>query len=143
MIWYQSTMSKDNTCPRCGYKEGIENLTLVPFYKEKISPGQTLEIPVKPQVGITPLRLVIDPEIAPYFTLLDIKVGRNSQVATSGEMSATLFPPVPADKVQIYNIAGLDRMMVGLTVSLVVKNNDTSPRNFSAIIYAHTFYGHE
>jgi hypothetical protein len=131
-------MAKKDACPRCGHQDGKENLTLVPLSQAKIAAGATVEVMATPQLPIKPVRLVIDPTIAPCFSVTDIRIGRNSQMACAGSVAGTLFPPIPADKTQIYNIAGIDKMPIGSTVSIVVRNMDDVPRDFSAIIYALT-----
>jgi hypothetical protein len=45
-----------------------------------------------------PCRLVVDPECAPYFDIVDFKVGRNSQNLNSNPWPATLFPPLPSER---------------------------------------------
>lgn len=136
-------MTKRDACPRCGHQPGKDDhhLTLVPFELIKVPPGASVAANATPQLPLKPVRLVIDPAIAPYFSVDDIRVGRNSQMATAGSIAATLFPPIPADGIQLYNIAGIDRMPLGSTLSIFVTNKTGIEREFSAIIYALADYG--
>lgn len=136
-------MAKKDSCPRCGHQAGKDenHLTLVPFQLIKVPAGASAAPTATPQIPLRPVRLVIDPAIAPYFSVDDIRVGRNSQTATVGSVAATLFPPIPADGIQLYNIAGIDRVPLGSSLSIFVTNRTGIEREFSAIIYAIPDYG--
>lgn len=88
------------------------------------------------QVQLKPVRLVVDPEAAPDFTIDDIQVGRNSQFAAAGHVAATIFPPNPHDQNPINNLAGIDKVQAGMKISLNITNKSNFTRNFSAVIYA-------
>lgn len=88
------------------------------------------------QQAIKPVRLVVDPEVAPYFNIDDIRVRHNSQFAAAGSIAATIFPATPYGHNPINNLAGIDKVQAGMEISLSITNKSNISRNFSAVIYA-------
>jgi hypothetical protein len=76
-------------------------------------------------------RLAIAPSIARFFNVVDIKVGKNSQLAATGEMSGEAFS---ADAVGVR--MELDTAQPGIVITLRVENTDNDvARDFKAVLY--------
>jgi len=55
-------------------------------------PGNSsANINVQPQVIFRPERLVVPSNLAPFFLITDIKVGKNSQLVSTGALPAVMF----------------------------------------------------
>ncbi len=100
------------------------------FTKSAIAPGTATDIEVKPQVLFRGERLAVAPSIARYFDVIDIKVGKDSQLAATGEMPAESFSAL-AVGVRLE----LDTASPGITLTITVRNIDTSPQDFKAVLY--------
>src|SRR5579884_3565266 len=57
------------------------------FQMDNVAPGDEEDIEVKPQVLFRGERLAIAQSIARYFDVLDIKVGKDSQLAATGPLT--------------------------------------------------------
>ncbi len=66
-------------------------------YDAKVAAGASAYFVARPQVAFRPHRLVIAPSCAPFFDLLDFRVGKNSQRAEGSPVSCEFFPPLPCD----------------------------------------------
>ena len=95
-----------------------------------VAPGAATDIEVKPQVLFRGERLAVAPSIARYFDVIDIKVGKDSQLAATGEMPAESFSAL-AVGVRLE----LDTASPGITLTITVRNIDTSPQDFKAVLY--------
>jgi hypothetical protein len=102
----------------------------VGFLYENIPPGGEADIEVKPQVYFRGERLALPPTIARYFDILDIKVGKDSQLAATGTMPGESFSAL-AVGVRME----LDTAKPGIVITIRVRNVDTAPHDFKAIMY--------
>ena len=104
------------------------------FTHTQIAPGQVAEVEVKPQVLFRGERLAVAPSNARSFNIVDIKVGKDSQLAATGEMPAEAFSAL-AVGVRME----LDTAQPGIVVVLIVRNTDTAPQDFNAVLYGTVF----
>jgi hypothetical protein len=102
----------------------------VGFLQENIPPGGEADIEVKPQVYFRGERLAIPPTIARFFDILDIKVGKDSQLAATGTMPGESFSAL-AVGVRME----LDTAKPGIVITIRVRNVDAAPHDFKAIMY--------
>ncbi len=104
------------------------------FTQAQVQPGQVAEVEVKPQVLFRGERLAVAPSNARSFNIVDIKVGKDSQLAATGEMPAEAFSAL-AVGVRME----LDTAQPGIVVVLIVRNVDTTPQDFNAVLYGTVF----
>ena len=104
------------------------------FSQAQIAPGTVAEIEVKPQVLFRGERLAVAPSIARSFSIVDIKVGKDSQLAATGEMPAEAFSAL-AVGVRME----LDTAQPGIVIVLIVRNTDTTAMDFLAVLYGTVF----
>jgi hypothetical protein len=102
----------------------------VGFLQDNIPPGGEADIEVKPQVYFRGERLAIPPTIARYFDILDIKVGKDSQLAATGTMPGESFSAL-AVGVRME----LDTAKPGIVITIRVRNVDAAPHDFKAVMY--------
>ncbi|HEX7667013.1 MAG TPA: hypothetical protein VF407_20930 [Polyangiaceae bacterium] len=102
----------------------------VGFILENIAPGDEEDIEVKPQVYFRGERLAIPPSLARFFDVLDIKVGKDSQLAATGSMPGESFS---AHAVGVR--MELDTAKPGIVITLRVRNVDTAAHDFKAVLY--------
>ena len=102
----------------------------VGFVQSGIGAGQMAEIEVKPQVRFQGHRLAVAASQARYFTIVDIKVGKDSQLAATGEMPAEAF-----SSLAVGTQMELDCAPPGIVITLIVRNTDTAPQDFGAVLY--------
>jgi hypothetical protein len=95
-----------------------------------VPPGTPVEIEVKPQVLFKGKRLAIGASTAKDFIIIDIKVGKNSQLAATGEMGAEAF-----SSLAVGTQMELDTAQPGITITLRIRNIAGSPRDFFAVLY--------
>ena len=100
------------------------------FAFENIAAGDEEDIEVKPQVYFRGERLAIPPSIARFFDVLDIKVGKDSQLAATGTMPGESFS---AHAVGVR--MELDTAKPGIVITLRVRNVDTAAHDFKAVLY--------
>ena len=100
------------------------------FVKTTIGPGAVEDIEVKPQVHFRGERLAVAPSIARFFSVVDIKVGKDSQLAAAGEMPAESFSAL-AVGVRLE----LDTAQPGIVIIIKVRTTDAAPHNFEAVLY--------
>ncbi len=79
-------------------------------------------------------RLAVAPSNARSFNIVDIKVGKDSQLAATGEMPAEAFSAL-AVGVRME----LDTAQPGIVIVLIVRNTDTSTQDFNAVLYGTVF----
>jgi len=104
------------------------------FTQTAIASGAVAEIEVKPQVLFRGERLAVAPSNARSFNIVDIKVGKDSQLAATGEMPAEAFSAL-AVGVRME----LDTAQPGIVIVLIVRNTDTSTQDFNAVLYGTVF----
>ena len=100
------------------------------FELTNIAAGDEEDIEVKPQVLFRGERLAIAQSIARYFDVLDIKVGKDSQLAATGPLTGEAFE-TRAVGVRME----LDTAQPGIVITLRVKNTDTAAHDFKAVLY--------
>lgn len=82
-------------------------------------------INVQPQVIFRPERLVIPSNVAPDFLITDIKIGKNSQLVSTGALPAVMFSE-SAFGVRLK----MDTAQVSMFVTISVTNQSPHARNF-------------
>jgi hypothetical protein len=65
----------------------------IEFGETTIPHGFTQSLFVQPERVFRPQHLIVDPLCAPFFTIIEIRIGKITYI--KGEVSATLFPPLP------------------------------------------------
>lgn len=100
------------------------------FCRECMRPGEEADIEVKPQVYFRGERLAIPASIARYFDILDIKVGKDSQLAATGAMPGESFSTL-AVGVRME----LDTARPGIVLTLRVRNVSSEAVDFKAVMY--------
>jgi hypothetical protein len=100
------------------------------FHFDNVAPGDEEDIEIKPQVLFRGERLAIAQSIARYFDVLDIKVGKDSQLAATGPLTGEAFE-TRAVGVRME----LDTAEPGIVITLRVKNIDTAAHDFKAVLY--------
>jgi len=56
-----------------------------------VAPGQTISLHAQPQVVFRPTHLVLDDEAAEWYDVVDVKVGKNSQLVSGDRLPGTAF----------------------------------------------------
>jgi hypothetical protein len=100
------------------------------FAKEDIQPNDEEDIEVKPQVYFRGERLALPPSSARFWDIVDIKVGKDSQLAATGAMPGESFS---AQAVGVR--MELDTAKPGIVITLRVRNVDTEAHDFKAVMY--------
>ena len=100
------------------------------FNSKGIAPGDTIDIPARPQVKFRGTRLSIPSSIATSFLIEDLKVGRNSQFVASGAPSAETFK----DTATSDNIA-TDTAEPGMDIVLSVTNTSGTAQDFHGTLF--------
>jgi len=100
------------------------------FVYSQVPAGATQEIEVKPQVRFQGHRLAVAQSIARYFNIVDIKVGKDSQLAATGEMPGEAF-----SSLSVGTQMELDPAPPGIVITLLVHNVDTAAQDFGAVLY--------
>jgi len=104
------------------------------FTSIQIPAGTVAEVEVKPQVLFRGERLAVAPSNARSFNIVDIKVGKDSQLAATGEMPAEAFSAL-----SVGVRMELDTAQPGIVIVLIVRNKDTVPQDFDAVLYGTVF----
>ena len=110
----------------------------VGFVQAGIAAGANAEIEVKPQVRFQGHRLAVKASVARYFNIVDIKVGKDSQLAATGEMPAEAF-----SSLAVGTQMELDCAPPGIVITLIVHNTDVGPQDFGAVLYGEVEEGGE
>ena len=100
------------------------------FQMDNVAAGDEEDIEVKPQVLFRGERLAIAQSIARYFDVLDIKVGKDSQLAATGSLTGEAFE-TRAVGVRME----LDTAEPGIVITLRIKNVDSAAHDFKAVLY--------
>ena len=87
-------------------------------------------ISVQPQVVFRPERLVIPASIAEDFLITDIKVGKNSQLVSTGALPAAAFT-VRSESTRM----AMDTAQISMFVTVSVTNISKEPKNFQGVIF--------
>ena len=87
--------------------------------------GNSANINVQPQVIFRPERLVVPSNVAVDFLITDIKVGKNSQLASTGALPAVMFTET-AFGVRLK----MDTAQISMFVTISVTNQNANARNF-------------
>jgi hypothetical protein len=110
----------------------------VGFIQAAVPAGANAEIEVKPQVRFQGHRLAVAASQARYFNIVDIKVGKDSQLAATGEMPAEAF-----SSLAVGTQMELDCAPPGIVITLIVHNTDVGPQDFGAVLYGEVEEGGE
>jgi len=103
----------------------------VGFIATAVAAGQPASVEVKPQVLFRGERLAVANSIAPFFIINDIKVGKDSQLAASGNLPAEAF-----SNLSVGVRMELDTAEPGIVITLTITNTDTTgPHDFRAVLY--------
>lgn len=90
-----------------------------------VSASSSANINVQPQVIFRPERLVVPSNLAVDFLITDIKVGKNSQLVSTGALPAVMFTEV-AFGVRLK----MDTCQISMFVTISVTNQNPAARNF-------------
>jgi len=90
-----------------------------------VSGNSSANINVQPQVIFRPERLVVPSNLAVDFLITDIKVGKNSQLVSTGALPAVMFTEV-AFGVRLK----MDTCQIAMFVTVSVTNQNPAARNF-------------
>ena len=90
-----------------------------------VAGNSSANINVQPQVIFRPERLVVPSNIAVDFLITDIKVGKNSQLVSTGALSAVMFTE-NAFGVRLK----MDTAQISMFVTISVTNQNPAARNF-------------
>jgi len=110
----------------------------VGFVQAAVAAGGIAEIEVKPQVRFQGHRLAVAASQSRYFNIVDIKVGKDSQLAATGEMPAEAF-----SSLAVGTQMELDCAPPGIVITLIVRNTDVGPQDFGAVLYGEVEEGGE
>lgn len=94
-----------------------------------IAAGATATLTQRPQIIFRPERIVVPAAVAAFFQINDVKVGKNSQLVSSGAIPAATFSET-AFGVRLK----LDTVQVSQDLILIVVNIDVAARRFLAAI---------
>ena len=104
--------------------------TFVGFGMTSVPGNATANIHVRPQVTFAPTGLLIPREVAKKFTIIDIKIGKNSQLANSGEIPATAFSTTAWP-------FKIRKCHVAQDIIISVRNRSKDDAIFEAVIVGH------
>lgn len=90
-----------------------------------VTGNSSANINVQPQVIFRPERLVVPSNLAVDFLITDIKVGKNSQLVSTGALPAVMFTEV-AFGVRLK----MDTCQISMFVTISVTNQNPAARNF-------------
>ena len=100
------------------------------FFQSGIGPlTGAVDVISRPQVPFDGDRLIIPESYAPYFAIVDIKVGNRSQLANSTAIPAMSFVPT-ARSIRF----ALDRAVVAQDIAIVVENVTEEAQTFMATL---------
>jgi hypothetical protein len=90
-----------------------------------VTGNSSANINVQPQVIFRPERLVVPSNIAVDFLITDIKVGKNSQLVSTGALPAVMFTE------QAFGVRlKMDTAQISMFVTVSVTNQNPQARNF-------------
>jgi hypothetical protein len=91
-----------------------------------VAGNSSANINVQPQVVFRPERLVVPSNVAVDFLITDIKVGKNSQLASTGALPALMFTE-SAFGVRLK----MDTAQISMFVTISVTNTNANPKSFA------------
>jgi hypothetical protein len=92
----------------------------------EVGPGSSSNVVARVPVRTLPRELVVDPEIARHFLVADVKVGKNSQLASCGCLPAEMFTRLALLRYSMrFDVAEAGRYVV-----MSVMNTSGEPRMF-------------
>jgi hypothetical protein len=89
-----------------------------------VPPGHTINIEAQPQVILKPTKLVLDDESANWYDVVDIKIGKNSQLISTGRLPGTGF------KASVSPILVMDTVQISMFVTISLANVSNKSRRF-------------
>lgn len=101
----------------------------LPIPPTSFTTGQQQDIELRPQRLFRSERLVVSSVIAPFFNVLDVKIGQETQFVASGALPAQIFSEVGVG----VRLKG-DTANLGNTIVVSLQNIDTETRTFSGAI---------
>lgn len=101
----------------------------LPIPPTEFTAGQALDIELRPQRLFRSERLVVDSTIAPFFRILDLKIGQQTQFVASGALPATIFTEVAVG----VRLKG-DTANLGNTIIVSAQNISNATRVFGGAI---------
>ena len=84
--------------------------------------GHTINITDQPQVSFKPEKLVLDDEAADWYDVVDIKIGKNSQLISATRLPGTGF------KAGVSSFMSMDTAQISMYVTLSLINVSDKPR---------------
>lgn len=104
------------------------------FTQTGIAANALATITVQPQLPFRGYRLSIPGQFAPFFTIVDVKVGKDSQLVNPGAVPATSF-----SEVSVGDNISMDTCAVGQLITLQVQNIDgAAAHDFRATLFGKT-----
>jgi hypothetical protein len=100
------------------------------FGSTEIAAGEESYVELKPQLHFHGERLAITPSVAQHFSILDIRVGKNSQLTSTDSLPGEVFSAA----VESPGLE-LDTAFPGCVITLTVRNDSDEPRVFSGVLY--------
>ena len=101
------------------------------FGSTLVKANSSANISVQPQVVFRPERLVIPASIADDFIITDIKVGKNSQLVSTGAIPAAAFTSARSEA----NCMMMDTAQISMFVTVSVTNTSDKDRYFQCVIF--------
>ena len=101
------------------------------FGSTLVKANSSANINVQPQVAFRPERLVIPASIADDFIITDIKVGKNSQLVSTGAIPAAAFASSRSEA----NCMMMDTAQISMFVTVSVTNTSDMDRHFQGVIF--------
>lgn len=96
---------------------------------ELVQPGAILTIITSPQIVFRPERFVVPSDIAGLFSLVDLKVGKNSQLASQNEIPCRTF-----DERSVGVTLKCDTAQISQQISVTVRNVSGAPASFTGTL---------
>lgn len=120
------------------FQENPRNVRNYPlgFFQPAVPAAATVIVTARPQVIFRPRRLMVPlrmggHDIAENFSILDIRIGKNSQLVSAEELPATIF-----SERSIESSMTLDTANIGHDISITVRNLDAcSAHDFRATMF--------
>lgn len=96
---------------------------------DPVAPGAILTIITSPQIVFRPERFVVPSDIAGLFSLVDLKVGKNSQLASQNEIPCRTF-----DERSVGVALKCDTAQISQQISVTVRNVSGAPATFTGTL---------
>jgi len=95
-----------------------------------VAPGAVDEVIIQPQVMWRGERLAVAQSNARFFSILDIKVGIDGQLAAGGDLPAECFSSLAVDVRMVLDVA-----VPGTQIYIKIRNDDAAPQTFAAAFH--------